>query len=60
MLQTFIWQELDLAPKFPVLTKFLDFWHSNLSGPLYSVRIATTGIISPLELKYTDFDFTLQ
>ena len=60
MLQSFIWQELDLAPKFPVLTKFLDFWQTNLDGPLHSVRVATTGIISPLELKYADVDFTLQ
>jgi uncharacterized protein Usg len=25
LLQSFIWQEYDLAPQFPVLRKFLDF-----------------------------------
>ena len=25
LLQSFIWQELDLAPAYPVLTKFLHF-----------------------------------
>ena len=25
MLQTFIWQDLDIAPRFPVLNKFLRF-----------------------------------
>ena len=27
LLQSFIWQELDLAPKFPVLSKFLPMVH---------------------------------
>ena len=26
LLQSYVWQELDLAPKFPCLKKFLDFW----------------------------------
>ena len=26
LLQTFIWQKFDLAPDFPELSKFLDFW----------------------------------
>ena len=39
LLQSFIWQDLDLAPKFPVLKKFLYFWETNLDGKLYSVRV---------------------
>lgn len=30
LLQEFLWQHLDMAPKFPVLRKFLDFWTQNL------------------------------
>ena len=30
ILQTYIWQDYDLAPKFPKLIKFLDFWSHNL------------------------------
>ncbi|HIF11421.1 MAG TPA: hypothetical protein EYQ81_17315 [Sneathiellales bacterium] len=26
LLQSFIWQHLDIAPKFPELNKFLGFW----------------------------------
>ena len=26
VLQSYVWQNLDLAPRFPNLTKFLDFW----------------------------------
>ena len=32
ILQTYIWQDYDLAPKFPKLIKFLDFWSHNLTG----------------------------
>ena len=31
VLQSFVWQNLDLAPRFPRLTKFLDFWERNLA-----------------------------
>ena len=43
LLQTYIWQDYDLAPKFPRLIKFLDFWSHNLEGPLASVseRVAS-------------------
>ncbi len=47
VLQSFIWQELDLAPKFPVLHKFLDFWSANLDGKLHSVRVGSAAMISP-------------
>lgn len=41
VLQTYIWQGLDLAPRFPTLRKFLDFWNSNLDGKLHSIRVAS-------------------
>jgi uncharacterized protein Usg len=52
LLQQFVWQELDLAPKYPVLHKFLDFWTRNLDGKLHSVRVAVCGIITPVEVPY--------
>ncbi len=60
LLQTFLWQEYDLLPRFPVLNKFLKFWVSSLDGKLHSVRVAATGIITPAELKYYAGQFTLQ
>jgi len=39
LLQTFIWQKLDLAPDYPELRRFLDFWKQNLEGELHSVRV---------------------
>ena len=43
VLQTYIWQELDLAPRYPVLRKFLDFWERQIDGKLHSVRVAHAG-----------------
>ena len=44
ILQTYIWQDLDIAPEFPVLHKFLDFWARELDGKLHSVRVASVSI----------------
>ena len=41
LLQTYIWQEYDLHPRFPRLKAFLDFWTTNLEGRLF--RIAARG-----------------
>ena len=37
LLQTFVWQNYDLFPKFPELQRFLAFWVEKLEGPLHSV-----------------------
>jgi uncharacterized protein Usg len=39
LLQSFIWQKLDLAPDFPELHKFLEFWSRNIEGKLHSVKV---------------------
>jgi uncharacterized protein Usg len=59
LLQTYLWQEYDLAPRFPVLNKFLHFWESKLDGKLHSVWVAATGIVAPTELKYYGGEFKL-
>ncbi|MGC9954408.1 MAG: usg protein [Rhizomicrobium sp.] len=59
VLQSFIWQEFDLAPRFPVLNKFLRFWETRIDGRLHSVRVAARGLISDAELKLAAGEFTL-
>ena len=59
VLQSFVWQEFDLAPKFPVLNKFLGFWETSLEGRLHSVRVAARGVICDAELKLVGSEFTL-
>ena len=51
LLQTYIWQDYDMAPEFPALKKFLKFWSVSLDGPLHSVRVAHTSLIRPAEIR---------
>ncbi len=51
LLQTYVWQELDIAPEFPVLHKFLDFWQRQIEGELHSVRVGSVGLIQPASLR---------
>ena len=56
----FIWQDLDLAPAFPVLMKFLRYWEGNIEGRLHSVRVASVQLIRPAEFRYAGSVLTLQ
>lgn len=51
LLQSYIWQDYDLAPAYPVLQKFLDFWRRDLDGPIHSVRLAGRSLISATDLR---------
>ena len=51
LLQSYIWQEFDLAPRFPALHRFLDFWTRELDGKLHSVRVASAGLVRPAEWR---------
>jgi len=59
ILQNFVWQEYDLAPEFPVLYRFLDFWKREIDGMLHSVTIAHSKLIKPAEFKAIDGIVTL-
>lgn len=50
LLQTYVWQDYDIAPDYPVLVGFLDFWTRQLEGRLHSVRVAGRRIISAAEI----------
>ena len=54
LLQSYVWQDYDLAPKFPQLKSFLDFWSERLEGPLHSVRLSHRRLISPREFRAVD------
>lgn len=49
ILQTYIWQDYDLAPQFPVLRRFLDFWTQSLDGMLHTVTVGHTQLFKPAE-----------
>lgn len=49
LLQSFVWQQYDIAPKFPELRRFLDFWRDELDGPLHSVTYTHRRLVTPSE-----------
>ena len=54
ILQTYVWQDYDVAPRFPILLKFLDYWQKELHGPLHSVRVSHSRLIRPSEWRAVD------
>jgi uncharacterized protein Usg len=53
LLQTYVWQDLDLTPEFPQLKKFLDFWDKAIEGKLHSVKVASCELLVPGSYKST-------
>ena len=59
LLQSYIWQDYDLAPRFPKLKDFLDFWSAKLDGKLFKVTVAHAALIRPAELRLIGAEFKL-
>lgn len=59
LLQTYVWQDYDIAPRFPVLRRFLDFWQRDLDGRLHEVRVTSTALVSSAELRLNAHILTL-
>ncbi len=59
ILQEYVWQQYDLAPKFPALNRFLAFWEKSLDGRLHSVRVAHKRLIGPGEVRTVSGEFWL-
>jgi uncharacterized protein Usg len=52
LLQSFVWQNLDIAPKFPVLNGFLEFWEREIDGKLHSVKVASARLVVPAQFTF--------
>ncbi len=59
LLQEFIWQHYDLAPDFPELFKFLEFWDREIEGPMHRVRVAHRKLVGPSEWRAAKAHFGL-
>jgi uncharacterized protein Usg len=59
LLQTYIWQDYDIHPRFPRLKQFLDFWSSNLDGKLFRVTVVHKKLITPAELQLVDAEYAV-
>lgn len=60
ILQEFIWQDYDLAPRYPQLKTFLEFWTREIDGKLHSVYVARKPIITNGDYRFADWQGTLQ
>lgn len=52
LLQTYLWQEYDIAPEFPQLRKFLDFWREKIEGRLHSVQVTSAKLVQPPRFRH--------
>ncbi|MBM7852991.1 uncharacterized protein Usg [Methylopila capsulata] len=59
LLQSYVWQEYDHAPNYPVLRGFLEWWRKELEGMLHSVRVGHKALIGPAELRPVRAEFRL-
>ncbi|MBE9636387.1 usg protein [Salipiger mangrovisoli] len=57
VLNTFVWQEYDLAPDHPRLFRFIEFWQDEIEGPLHSVRFTHRKMISAGEWRQVVGEF---
>ncbi len=59
LLQSYVWQDYDTAPHYPVLSRFLAFWQRELDGKLHSVRVATLPVIQAPSMRPAQAYLTL-
>ena len=56
LLQSYVWQDDDQAPEFPVLEQFLEFWRDEIDGPLHSVSVVCRKLIAPNAVQLVRFE----
>jgi uncharacterized protein Usg len=59
LIQLFVYQHYDVAPRFPVLHDFLDFWRREIEAALHSVRVAHKHLMGPAEWRAVDGIITI-
>lgn len=59
LLQSFIWQQYDVAPKFPALKKFLNFWEHEIDGKLHSVKVTNLELSTINDFRFARGEFLL-
>ena len=59
VLNTFVWQSYDLAPDHPRLFEFVEYWQSEIDGPLHSIRFVHRKQVSAGEWRHVTGEFTL-
>jgi uncharacterized protein Usg len=55
LLQSFVWQFYDVAPDYPRLLQFLDFWKAEIEGIIHSVEVAHRQLVTATEIRNARF-----
>lgn len=59
LLQSFLWQTLDVAPDFPRVHRFLDFWRAEIDAVIHSVQVTAAGLVTPAKLEFRQIQITI-
>lgn len=51
LLQSFMWQTLDLAPAYPRIHQFLDHWRREIDAVIHSVHLASGETLAPARVQ---------
>lgn len=51
LLQSFVWQTLDLAPSYPRIHRFLNFWRREIDAVIHSVNLASGETLAPARVN---------
>ena len=54
LLQSFVWQTLDIAPAYPRIQRFLDYWRREIDAVIHSVRLASGETLAPAPIRRAD------
>jgi uncharacterized protein Usg len=60
LLQQFMWQTLDLSPKFPRIQQFLNYWKINIPARIKDYDITYVDDITPTKVHKVDFVFPIK
>lgn len=60
ILNEFIWQTLDLRPRYPRIERFLDHWRREIEAVIKEVKITDTTIIEPTRYRNVAGIYRLQ
>jgi uncharacterized protein Usg len=52
VLQSFMWQTLDVVPEFPRIHQFLHFWRREIDAVIHSVQVTASGLVTPAKLQW--------
>ena len=51
LLQSFVWQTLDVAPDYPRIHRFLEFWRREIEAVIHSVQLASGETLAPAQVR---------